>query len=194
MSSMSEGKNYVVYCAKFGGEVLYVGSGVSGRELHCVNGMSHVYELNRLHFKDEKVIVEVLNKDISRKQSRQEEIKYIKTLMPTLNKNHAGENIRHQTDKMKKSLDVFNKLFGDKKYLKYRESIKETLIFIGLQRLGVGVELPSIPHARRYLKDTLSKTFYEKLKSSKGREEYSEWIDTVFDIKINKGSVWLKFK
>jgi len=39
-----------VYLCYLEDEIVYVGSGKLNRHKHCNSGISHVYELNRLHF------------------------------------------------------------------------------------------------------------------------------------------------
>lgn len=49
---MSDLNKYEVYVCKFKGEVVYVGQGLIGRSKHCNSGVSHVYELNKIHFSE----------------------------------------------------------------------------------------------------------------------------------------------
>lgn len=50
---------YEVYVCRFKGEIVYIGQGAIGRNYHCLSGTSHVYELNKIHFSDEKDLVKV---------------------------------------------------------------------------------------------------------------------------------------
>ena len=78
---------YEVYVAKsVKGEVLYVGQGVCGRHEHCTSGVSHVYELNRLHFIGDVVDVSVVLSGLNKEAALQKESSLIKELRPTLNK------------------------------------------------------------------------------------------------------------
>lgn len=43
-------KSYEVYECYNGTELVYIGQGCVGRHKHCNSGVSHVYELNKLHF------------------------------------------------------------------------------------------------------------------------------------------------
>ena len=77
---------YEVYVCKLDNEVLYVGQGVCGRHEHCTSGVSHVYELNRLHFIGDVVDVSVVLSGLDKETALQKESSLIKELRPTLNK------------------------------------------------------------------------------------------------------------
>lgn len=42
--------SYICYVVKYKEDILYIGEGKEGRELHCKSGVSHVYELNKIYF------------------------------------------------------------------------------------------------------------------------------------------------
>lgn len=61
--------SHLVYAAKYDNEIVYIGSGVNGRERHCISGCSHVYALNKLHFAKEQVEVVVLGRFNTKEES-----------------------------------------------------------------------------------------------------------------------------
>ena len=61
--------SHLVYAAKYDDELVYIGSGVNGRERHCTSGCSHVYALNKLHFAKEQVQVVVLGRFNTKEES-----------------------------------------------------------------------------------------------------------------------------
>lgn len=50
---------YYVYLARHLGNVVYIGKGLGYRYMHCTNGRSSCYLLNKLHFSGEVVEVEI---------------------------------------------------------------------------------------------------------------------------------------
>lgn len=95
------------------GVALYVGQGRVGRSSHCNSGTSHVYELNKMHFNGEPILVETVLSGISREDAKQEEIKLIKDLEPRYNVVHTKENYERRSKMANYSL-LFNK------YVRYR--------------------------------------------------------------------------
>lgn len=68
------------------GEVLYVGYGKRGRHTHCMSGISHNKELNRYYFMNSgRMVVEVIQENLSRDKAKQMEDYLIKSLQPKLN-------------------------------------------------------------------------------------------------------------
>lgn len=76
---------YCVYIAKRGEDIVYIGSGVHGRWEHVTSGVSHSYELNRLHFSGIKLEVSVVLSGLSKKQSLAEEKLLILLHKPPIN-------------------------------------------------------------------------------------------------------------
>jgi hypothetical protein len=62
-------KNYIVYVVRFEDEIVYIGSGIKGRQNHCISGTSHVYDLNRLHFEGKAVDLKVIKTNITKQES-----------------------------------------------------------------------------------------------------------------------------
>ena len=82
-------KNFEVYLAKdSAGNVVYVGSGVTGRSNHCVSGVSHVYGLNQMHFSKEDISVEIYKICETKEESLKIEETLIKELAPIFNIRH----------------------------------------------------------------------------------------------------------
>ena len=79
------GDLYEVYVCKLYGEILYIGQGKSGRHKHCNSGLSHVYELNRLHFSGVSFDVEVVYVDSDMSKVLDKEKKLIAEMKPKLN-------------------------------------------------------------------------------------------------------------
>lgn len=78
-------KEYVVYCVKVEGNVVYIGSGIAGREKHCTSGTSHNYNLNKHHFNNDEMIVEILGRFSTKESAASEETLYIRSLRPVYN-------------------------------------------------------------------------------------------------------------
>lgn len=81
--------NYIVYCAKLDDVVLYVGSGVKGREKHCISGRSGCLPLNKHFFDGDYVTVEILQHFENKHDSLVAEDLLIKELSPLYNKKVA---------------------------------------------------------------------------------------------------------
>lgn len=79
-------KEYVVYVARYGGEVMYVGEGKDGRQDHITSGTSHLYEANRYHFSGMEVSVDIVGKYSTKEEARSMEKSMIQTCKPIWNK------------------------------------------------------------------------------------------------------------
>jgi hypothetical protein len=78
---------YVVYqCIDCdNGEIIYIGAGNTSRPLHCTSGVSHSYELNKLHFAGKSPNVEVIKRFKTREEALLHEKELIKLYAPRLN-------------------------------------------------------------------------------------------------------------
>jgi len=86
---LEESKNYEVYAAVDAlGNYLYIGSGLSGRSSHCNSGVSHNYELNRLHHTGCNMQINILHNNVSKAESLLLEIKAIEQHKPVCNKQY----------------------------------------------------------------------------------------------------------
>lgn len=79
-----QGGHYI-YGAFYNDKIVYIGKGVDNRYRHCVSGKSHVYELNRHHFNNEKVRVEIIKSSLTNDEAKELELKLIKDLNPEYN-------------------------------------------------------------------------------------------------------------
>lgn len=189
-----DNKEYIVYSASIGDELLYIGSGRFGREFHCVSGCSHVYGLNKAHFENLDVEVKVIRKFLTKKESLEIEKSMIKDRKPKYNVKHVENRSNTRIDDITHILEEFRRIYGHDHYHKCRESIIEVVNLAGYNNLKVGCRLPSTPECRVRLKLKYSITFYEKIKSSKQRVEYEEWLHSVFEVRVGKSWIWLKIK
>lgn len=79
---------YYVYVVSVLGEgTVYVGSGKGDRMRHAVSGCSHNHYLNRLHFLDRPLIVEVYRQDMTKVESLKLERQLIADWQPLANFN-----------------------------------------------------------------------------------------------------------
>jgi hypothetical protein len=78
---------YVVYqCTDCDtGEIVYIGAGNTSRPLHCTSGVSHSYELNKLHFASKSPNVNVVKMFQTREEALAYEKELIKLYLPKLN-------------------------------------------------------------------------------------------------------------
>lgn len=83
---------YNVYAAtNRAGEFLYIGSGVSDRHRHVTSGISHVYELNQLHFSCAPVDVNIIKEFDTRTEALAYEKELIAEKSPKFNKVYNGK-------------------------------------------------------------------------------------------------------
>lgn len=86
---MVTGENTVCY---------YVGSGKLGRHKHCLSGVSHVYELNKLHFlSKEDLTVKVVATFATKEEAMQKELELIRHYNPLFNKVHNSKDPRTES-------------------------------------------------------------------------------------------------
>lgn len=86
--------DYVVYEVLYNNDLVYVGSGKWGRQFHTVSGVSHSYELNKLHFTDPlNVTLSVIKDGMTKEDSLTLEKYIIRTKKPTFNIRWANEKL-----------------------------------------------------------------------------------------------------
>lgn len=83
---------YLVYAAYVDNTLVYIGSGLEGRQNHCTSGCSHVVELNHSQGQGKEIRVEVLRDELSRGVSLVVERELIKKFLPAYNKTHNAYN------------------------------------------------------------------------------------------------------
>lgn len=70
--------DYYVYSVSLDGEIIYIGKGTSDRYLHPNSGVSHVKEMNKLHFQGITFDVKVLKENLTEYEAEYEESQLIK--------------------------------------------------------------------------------------------------------------------
>lgn len=82
---------YYVYAVEIDGVFIYIGKGYKTRWEHTVSGVSHVYELNRLHFDEQPLIVICLAQNLTSRQAHWFEQNCITKYNPEFNIRGSGE-------------------------------------------------------------------------------------------------------
>ena len=78
---------YEVYIVKVSKSVVYIGMGLNKRHLHATSGVSHVYALNKIHFKDPTAVsVFIISNNLSQERALELELELIKHYRPVFNK------------------------------------------------------------------------------------------------------------
>ena len=84
---------YEVYQVKVKNTICYIGSGRLGRHKHATSGISHVYMLNYLHFKDPSIVsVHVMANNLTKERSLTLELEMIKHYKPVYNSRDNREH------------------------------------------------------------------------------------------------------
>lgn len=124
-------KIYEVYHCKYKGEVVYVGQGGKGRHKHCNSGVSHVFGLNEVYFKEgcDVLQAEVLHLSNNKEAVLAVEKDYIRKHQPVFNSvftNHFDRNTKANEGKAVK------KRFFKAKYLDELDYDKDVEKYSGL--------------------------------------------------------------
>lgn len=94
-------KNYIVYEVQYKNKIVYIGSGLKGREEHVKSGCSGNKDLNKLYFEDGKnVDVIILREGLTKEESLETEKDFIMASEPIYNKQHNQKN--HKIKKFRK--------------------------------------------------------------------------------------------
>ena len=106
-------KGFEVYICSLDKEILYIGSGKINRHKHCNSGISHVYELNKLHFEGKTFTIELKFFD-TKEDSLEEEINLISKHVPKFNILFTGKSSGRvdwlrNGDKLRKAFKYYNK-------------------------------------------------------------------------------------
>lgn len=190
--------NYLVYAVTLGGEILYVGSGIKGREKHTTSGTSHVYELNKLHFEGADLIIKILAQDLTKEESLKKEKETILLKRPSLNKvflkgkNEGINNANLSTRCVSILKNTFKDLFGEKAFNRYDASITEIIRMIGIGHLKDGVVIPGVRDSRRMLENSKTRTLYEKILAGPECESMKLWLSSVFFYEKTDVKIYLK--
>lgn len=111
---------YIVYEAlNDRGEIVYIGSGETGREQHISSGCSHVYEANKYHFDGRELNVRVIRTFKKKESALIMESLLIKSLTPLWNKCiniDFSNSINNKTSRYDDfdDFDDFEEIFIDK--------------------------------------------------------------------------------
>ena len=142
--------NFVLYAVKRGEIIVYIGSGISGRENHCLSGCSHVYELNKAHFNDEKLTTVVLKRFISKSEALDAEKLEIIKNRPIYNKNFNPDAQGSGKGNFYKNWDIYFSKFSPDKYRAYSHLMRELIKFFGVKNLTSkeGVSLTGLTSAK----------------------------------------------
>ena len=85
--------SYIVYYVQYEGTVVYIGSGLVGREKHTTSGVSHVYGLNKLHFTCPHLVsVHILKGFSSKEEALKEEKELILEFRPLYNNQYLEDS------------------------------------------------------------------------------------------------------
>lgn len=156
------------------GEVLYIGQGRIGRSQHCNSGVSHVYELNRMHFSGEAINVDVVKSGLDKKEAERIELKLIQDLRSSLNVVHTDLAYKGRLLQAQEAI-MFNKyvrlfLSDFKSYSDqntemrtYDETIAKYPLKCFLSRDGVLMSKKDRYHALNTTKQRAGKGKYKKL-------------------------------
>jgi len=102
---------HVVYYATYKDIIVYIGSGTPERYKHCVSGVSHLYELNRLHFTEpDSVKVYILKGYTSQEDSLAEEVELIREFKPKLN-TKSLEDTPERYARHKEDIEIYKEEF-----------------------------------------------------------------------------------
>jgi hypothetical protein len=90
---MKDLENYVVYEVHYHNEIVYIGSGQSGREKHPLSGKSSCVELNQIFFTEpDSLKVVVIREGLTKEESLESERDFIMASSPRFNKQLSYEN------------------------------------------------------------------------------------------------------
>lgn len=107
---MKGSKKYIVYHVIYEGDIVYIGSGVDGREKHTSSGTSHVYELNKLHFEGKDFTTKIVKRFATKEESLVCEKDHILRFTPPFN------NVYLPTNRAVSGMQKFGKFKSDIEY------------------------------------------------------------------------------
>ena len=154
---------YEVYMCKVNGEIVYIGQGKVGRSRHCVSGISHVYELNRMHFSEMRnsVEVEIVKFFVSKDDALKLELDLIKKHLPRFNTVHkpsAHKNDLKNSNHYRRIMFDTPENMTDKHFDLYKKLYREFFDFYQYKNTISGdIVIYSIDHFLSVEKLNLSK-------------------------------------
>lgn len=93
MNDLNE--NYIIYEVKYKQKLVYIGSGLPGREEHVKSGKSGNAKLNEIFFKDpDNITVQVIREGLSKEESLEYEKDFIMASEPEFNIQHNQKNLK----------------------------------------------------------------------------------------------------
>lgn len=91
---------HIIYYTTYKDVIVYIGAGQPNRYKHTTSGVSHVYQLNKLHFTDpENVNTTILKGCVSLEEALEEETKLIKEFKPKFNNSGLSSDERYSINK-----------------------------------------------------------------------------------------------
>lgn len=91
---------HIIYYTTYKDVIVYIGAGQPNRYKHTTSGVSHVYQLNKLHFTDpENVNTTILKGCVSLEAALEEETKLIKEFKPKFNNFGLSSDERYSINK-----------------------------------------------------------------------------------------------
>jgi len=169
---------YLVYAAKHNNEIVYIGSGVNGREKHCASGSSHSYGLNKLHFEGKQIEVVVLARLNSKEDSLHLETQLIAKHKPMFNV--VNKPVKGACELYEKWHDYLLENLEPQKYIRFKETLQTLISYFGVDNLTAikGIRLKdfkneSLPLYVHYL------IYCKKKKGALGYSDYAELYDVL---------------
>lgn len=87
--------NYIIYEVLYKGKIVYIGSGIIGREQHVKSGKSSSVKLNELFFTDkENVHVHIIRENLTKEEALESEKEFIMASEPEFNIQHNQKNYK----------------------------------------------------------------------------------------------------
>lgn len=176
---------HVVYVVELDKEIIYVGSGINGREQHCISGCSNVFGLNDLYFKNIRPTVTVVQRTNSRNEAVLKEVELITKYKPKFNKMHNP----YHGPKFKKDLiskwEKYFKTLGPAKERRYKKLL--TTLLKNYQ-LTVLVSERGVDFSKMTLEE-IKKNFnciHVLLKSKTNLREYEEHHREFYDLFVKE--------
>lgn len=158
---------HIIYYVTHNDTIIYIGSGLPNRYKHTESGVSHVYELNRLHFTEpSNVSTFILKGYSSQEKALEEEQKLILEFKPKCNNQWLDDSSERFSISSKEILKYKGEfIVTPNEYVVRKQNNYYETIELGLE--------PSIVNAIKYYEDPL--TDNEIL--FKAFPKFKQWID-----------------
>ena len=144
---------YVVYFVIYNEEVIYIGYGSQNRHLHAVSGVSHVYELNKLHHTGCEVNTKIVFTTTVQQEAKDYEKDQIILYKPIYNKVYlvnGRQDAAQASLKVKKKIELFledHKLTGNV-YNPLKSLFEGMQDLFSIARLIDGIPLNLLPNVK----------------------------------------------